>query len=541
MLTWFWVDEAHLTVEWGRHWREAYRHIGRMRDRLPGRIAWGAWSATIAAGKERDAVLETLGFQTGQYFEAHLSINRPEIQFLSRTLEYSISGDTFMDVNYLVPVGAASVMEIPGGVMCFCETIDQTTRLIRYLDGLIPEEWSGRESAVMPLHSLMSPESRKDTLRRFKDRSVRIILSTNCGCVGINLRIDMVVLISMVTSFALLMQWVGRAGRFPGAQAKGICYAPPWITEATEEELKTMKAGTLAEREEKRKKLEPVTGDFWNPNSTRCSRRVACEHYGDIYIRQEERCCGYHDKRIDQLRRLENTRRLRLMDKPAPIPRLPRSDGSHHPLDAETKPIAVKQLESWRNTTWPSLSDYSPHLPCAIFLPDFLINQLATKMHVIVSRDIFNQVMIKWEYLPDCGDVLFQATGTIIKLCDDITESRKSAERAQKTIKAKAARPRRGKNGPSSSTPATDDQEFPATPQRQRTFAGDASGRIHSSAAMRTPSPGLSPNKKRQKRENVPVRSQRRELPPLSPPPQVSESYRSSRGRMTKPQVRTEA
>lgn len=532
ILTWFWVDEAHLTVEWGRDWRESYRHIGRMRNRLPSRIAWGAWSATIAEEDERRDVLETLGFRAGEYFELHLPTNRPEIQLLPRTLLHSISGNTFQDYDYLIPMEATSMEEIPGGVMCWCETIDLATRFIRYLDSLIPSDWQERERAIMPLHSLMSPESRKDTLQRFKEGKVRILVSTNCGCVGLHLPIKMVVLVSMVTSFALLMQWIGRAGRYAGAQAKGICYGPDWLRLETEEELRTMSPVTLEERRAKRAKLESVTVAFWNPTPAACSRRVACEHYGDEWIRQEEFCCGYHDPRQDSAHRQENSRRLRSRTKVAPVTRLPQSNRTHHPLNPSTRTIATTRFEYWRIAKWPTTPDYSPHLPSAVLLPDSIVKHLADKLHIIISRKVFNQVMVEWEYLAEYGEELFRMATVVITQCDEKFEDeaaeareRIATTKATQNVSQKKAGKRR-RTSDSGTGLANPNERPPATPARPRVFGGDASSRIQT------------PTKTKRARGKQTVDGRRRSLTPISPERPLADPIKTIRGRTTKPQAR---
>lgn len=258
ILEWLWADEAHLIEEWGREWRDSYLHIGKLRNRLPSRIVWGAWSATMAVGKARQDVLQSLGFQSGDFVESHQPINRPEILFLPRFLQHGLGGSAFPDFDWLIPLEAKSSGDIPGEVICWCDTIELGTRFMAYLDGLIPVDWADRRDIVMPFHSLISPGGRRRTLAWFAEGRTKILVGTNCGAVGMNLRARAVVLVSLATSFALLMQWIGRSGRYPDAQAQGICYAPDWVRLETPEEKATMTPLALEQRLERRSSLEEI-------------------------------------------------------------------------------------------------------------------------------------------------------------------------------------------------------------------------------------------------------------------------------------------
>lgn len=73
VLRYFFVDEMHLAEEWGAQFRPIYREVGAMRTRLPSRVTWGAWTATLGKGLPRKRVSELLGFLDGQ----HIAVDLP--------------------------------------------------------------------------------------------------------------------------------------------------------------------------------------------------------------------------------------------------------------------------------------------------------------------------------------------------------------------------------------------------------------------------------------------------------------------------------
>lgn len=179
------VDEMHLVDEWGGEWRKAYRDVGLLRTRLPSRITWGAWSATLV-GDARERVRASLGFIAGDHEDIHLPCDRVNIIHTPRFYQGPISGTTFPDVAYLVPCHAKVPADIDQ-VLIYCETIEFATRMLTYLESLLPQDMPGREWVVMPYHSLISPSRRQEVMDSFGGRC-RLMIATLCVGNGLDVR-----------------------------------------------------------------------------------------------------------------------------------------------------------------------------------------------------------------------------------------------------------------------------------------------------------------------------------------------------------------
>lgn len=136
-------------------------------------------------------------------------------------------------------------------VVVYCESIALATRVSRYLKTLAPVNMVNRAVLVKPLHSLMSADYRDTLLAAFDRGEIRIIVATNCICVGVDLKIKCMVCLSLPDSVSLMTQWMGRAGRgVEGAEA--IIYGPDPLRKETELEKKGSAALNITKMSDKR-------------------------------------------------------------------------------------------------------------------------------------------------------------------------------------------------------------------------------------------------------------------------------------------------
>ncbi|EIW75371.1 hypothetical protein CONPUDRAFT_159494 [Coniophora puteana RWD-64-598 SS2] len=119
------VDEVHVVPEWGNAFRDAYRHIGSLRNRLPSRVPVIALTATLTPGPEQASVCKVLGLHRNQYhFERH-SCERANVQLTVNELSHGLTGYSFPDIAWTI-LGAEKVV-------IYCKTIDLGFRVAVYL------------------------------------------------------------------------------------------------------------------------------------------------------------------------------------------------------------------------------------------------------------------------------------------------------------------------------------------------------------------------------------------------------------------------
>lgn len=116
------IDECHLVREHGDEFRKVYSRIGLLRSRLDFKIPWVAVTATLPPGKFTDHVLHSLGFEEGNYVMHRMRVDVPNIEYIPCFFQHSISGSTFFDISWLIPVGKSSLDSLKKTVI-FCETI----------------------------------------------------------------------------------------------------------------------------------------------------------------------------------------------------------------------------------------------------------------------------------------------------------------------------------------------------------------------------------------------------------------------------------
>ncbi len=435
---WMMVDEAHLTCEEADGWRAAYAAIRYMRARLPETTVWAAFTGTSTPA-EAQQIARNLGYKPGAFVNARYSIDIPNIKYVLRFMAYPHSGPQFYDLAFLIPPSMTSPADIPR-TFVFCETIDLGSRVMAFLDSLIPQGVAGRDNIIKPYNSLVAPEDRQAFIRDIADgTTLRIGICTDTCTFGLDVPcIRRTVVYGLCADFNTEKQRLCRAGR-DGLPATAYSIVPDWVRELPEDEITTAQAKENAAR---RAKLPNVVRQWHNPTSDLCPRDVDRQHNEEARTSQHFHseslsmpCCSQHnpdpelsaDRQVIEYWVAQTARQQSGDPRKGPVPR---SDRTHHALEPQMVKSLTRILTQWRGATWSKVRGRARNVLCVSFLPTSLLVRIAEKAHICTSVDRLQQVIGSppWKYFPQYGEALVGVISEAMKGFDEIFEAREAME-----------------------------------------------------------------------------------------------------------------
>ncbi len=201
------VDEAHCIVEWGHDVRPSYRELRRVRHLL-GNPPCIALTGT-ATPEVRVAIQQSLGFRPDSR-EIVGSFDRPNLRFEVVSV---LSRDDRL----------AKMISVVRGTRGAAIVYAPTRGLVEGLARVLIE--AGVVAA--PYHAGMTPQERRDTLDRFMDDRVRVVVATCAFGMGIDKSgVRLVAHWTMPATPESYYQEAGRAGR-DGEAARCVLYHHP--------------------------------------------------------------------------------------------------------------------------------------------------------------------------------------------------------------------------------------------------------------------------------------------------------------------------
>lgn len=238
---WMMVDEAHLAAEGNDGWRVAYTTLKFMRARLFSHTIWAAFTGT-ATPVEALRIGKSLGFRPEGYINARYTVDSPHIKLIPRIMAHPHSGNEFHDLAFLIHPNMTSPQDIPR-TFVFCETIDLGSRVMAFLDSLIPAAVPRRDQIVKTYNSLMPPDYRQDFIKDIIDgTTLRIGVCTDTCTYGLDVPcIRRVVVYGLCADYSTMKQCLCRAGR-NGLPAVAYTIVPEWVREVPESERMTAQA-----------------------------------------------------------------------------------------------------------------------------------------------------------------------------------------------------------------------------------------------------------------------------------------------------------
>ena len=213
------VDEAHVLVEWGQHFRRAYRHLGRIREKCSAPVLALTATATIRTQGEiiRGLKLEGIKPRRHSVRKGNLTLRvertaLPDGRRIPRYLPCLTASEKsgLREVIYKARLKILKpyLAERPGvrGII-YCERKVDANLLASELQG----------SGVGPVETYHGDQTRGERLDRlmaFKKGDIQIMVATVAFGLGVNMKeIGFVIHFGMPTSLDAYTQAIGRGGR----------------------------------------------------------------------------------------------------------------------------------------------------------------------------------------------------------------------------------------------------------------------------------------------------------------------------------------
>lgn len=426
---WMLVDEAHLAADDNDGWRVAYATLKFMRARLFSHTIWAAFTGT-ATPVEALRIARSLAFNPKSYVNARYSVDIPHIKYTTRFMAHPHSGNDFYDLAFLIPPTMTSPQDIPR-TFVFCETIDLGSRVMAFLDSLIPAVVPRHDQIVKTYNSLMPPDYRQDFIKDIVDGStLRIGVCTDTCTYGLDIScIRRVVIYGLCADFSTMKQRICRVGR-DGLPAIAYTIVPEWVREIPEDEITTAQGKEHAAR---RAKLPTVIRQWHNPTVELCPREVDRRHNEEKPdAPKPDECCSAHKpepEQNDDLRVIAYWTKKFNPEQP-PKKKLRANKDSHRALEPHMIKALTRMLTGWRGATWLQLRGLSRDGLAIQFLPTATLNRIAEKAHICTSLERLEQVLegYMWSYQDQYGQKLVDFLAQVMDGFDDIFQARKQVE-----------------------------------------------------------------------------------------------------------------
>ncbi|KEP49080.1 DEAD/DEAH-box helicase [Rhizoctonia solani 123E] len=416
-LRYFTIDECHLTCEW-RHFRAAYGHIVRLRNRFPAdSVIWLALSATVSK-RTLPLLVKELGFSSDRRrcLIKQLPVDRPKITYSSRLIKHATSRNKFLDFAFLAspkPQGPRTAKAFPITII-FAARIEYGNHLMSYLTNLLPDFLRGkaRTELILPYNSIMSAAHRLKAAQALRDGSTtRMLMCSASGAFGLDIaEVERVVVIvnGPDETYETLCQ---KHGRIRGTGV-AITYLPVGLNRSknrkTDQHL--------------RERAPPVMVEYANATSENCPRQINCRYWGEAFVLPlGVACCNLHDPDIDQEDQRITDEYVKLERSTATTTRGIRGDGTHHPLAPKTlQPAVYKLLKHWRDSVWFSYPYKTANCPSTMLVTDHLLRSLCKWIHACTTYQTFRRVMADWERMEEFGPRLYAFCQKVLPVADTL-------------------------------------------------------------------------------------------------------------------------
>ena len=354
---------------------------------------WAAFSATLKHPDGRRDAQRALGFTKAKFHDVMLSTDRADIKYVNRFARNPTTGVDFADFAYLISDKLTRTM-------IAVETIEKATRFINWLDRNLPDDLPERDLVVQPFHSLISAEDRNSILENLVLGRTWYIVATLAANVGLDIVVDIVIVMDLPKSFETLMQWAGRASR-SGAGGTFIAYAPDAFRIETvfdqdgdpTQKKRAMSQKKLEDRKKRRDQEDKVMIDYFNPPHGKCPRDVACEYFGEILTAKPEQCCEHKTCQPDESRRWEEATKAYLASmarESAPLhaSKLPKFEMDYAAIDEAGRDEALIELRQWHFNAW-NARKLGPIFGKNIIASDADLHKIATQLHQMSTHERF--------------------------------------------------------------------------------------------------------------------------------------------------------
>ncbi|KIL65291.1 hypothetical protein M378DRAFT_24106 [Amanita muscaria Koide BX008] len=400
------IDEAHVLVPWGRDFRVAYRQIGSLHKRLPSHVARIAVTATLAPGKDFNALLEALQLKGEGFHCVRLSSERPNVRTVVTDLSRSLNTYTFPDIRFVFQPGIKAVV--------YCSTIELGFRVAAYGWQQYPPG-AERLKNVRLWNSMTSASYNSRTLELFRDNvNTSVIIATVAFGMGMNIKnITHSINLGLPDTLEALVQQNGRAGRDLQSESCGWTFVEPSILSALFKDKS--RTGAVNKRE-----IDDHLRSFLQAHFNRtCLEVVKNQIFSNPGDRSHLPC-------LEAQRNLPCSSCIPFSNHLSPAPP-PLNDSlqldSHTveklkvygpalpapPLIKEYRQHATAWLNDFADKRW-ALKDtaFARMCPSHVFWSGDILNLILDNFHLLRSLDSIRSLLIGWEHFTNDTEPLFE-------------------------------------------------------------------------------------------------------------------------------------
>ncbi|KAJ3817279.1 hypothetical protein F5880DRAFT_1440260, partial [Lentinula raphanica] len=359
-------------------------------------------------------IARALGFRPDCYTNARYSLDRPNIYYIPRFFSHPNTGSTFLDLAFLIPFDACTIDEIHP-VVLFADSIRTGQSILEFLDSLLDIKFPhvlDRHKIIRLYNSMFDHDYRDTLIRDFENPSapLRIIIATETLTYGIDLCVDFVITVDLITSPERRAQNLGRSGR-DGLPARAITFCPPWVREipVTAQGPSTIQAKEDASR---REKLPKATRQWYNPTSQLCPRASVLTYFGESLSPSfSDTCqCVIHKPELDptpsHLACIEKWRQL-LESKIQRTKAVRGMANMFRPLEGPMKQSLFSMISRWKAQRWSQIRGDNIYVTSDFFLPPDIVQRIVDRAHACTSLENFQAIAHSWDYVDEHGADLF--------------------------------------------------------------------------------------------------------------------------------------
>ncbi|KAJ7212698.1 P-loop containing nucleoside triphosphate hydrolase protein [Mycena pura] len=410
------VDEAHLIDEWGGDFRPAFRHLGNfIRGRLPSGVSVSALTATIIPGLPTQTVCKTLGFIRGMFHMYRRSNERPNVQFLRRTLTHTLGGTEFPDlIQYLLSNRKTII---------YCATIELCWRVYVFLLRLLPPG-PRRLTRIRLYHAMCWPDENEKTVALMRDDPMcQIIVATVAFGQGFNLKslLDSIML-GVPKTVSQTTQDAGRVGRDLATTGRAILLVQSAAEKSAERFLANL--GSASRAPKNNKALTSMNNEkALMISTTRCLNAFFNKLYGNTTPGAFLDCIEL-PRRLPCSNCLPRFEGILVFD-PSPLPTgperlcplsrpeiVPATPPAYRPkntkLTGKMRAAADKELRKFRLQVQKLEQDYDVLgiTPASSYLSNPVITTLLDNLLIIWTRDVLVAKIPQWKHHERRGEAL---------------------------------------------------------------------------------------------------------------------------------------
>lgn len=394
------VDEIHLLYSWGQSFRLSLKEIKYVRARGPSRVVMCGVSATVADGEVMDTVCDFLGFRPGKFHLIRRSNARPDVQLLIRELQVALGGWIFPQLDW--------IFDRQQKTLIFCPTIALEFRVTVYL-WRAAIRWGKNPKKLMRMYNALNwPEYNTETLDLMhNDPDVKILLSTDCLCVGFNCKhICDVIIMGETKDMDEYVQKTGRPGRDPSVvrSPRGIMY----VTKKAVSVAKEVSAGKAPKKNGPKDTVAMDPGIAALLEST-CLPTQQDRHYGNTSIDPPCTCEKCSTTPPATGRDPCNCSKCTPEHLPALPPRkrqpvIPMAER----LTEDMRALASERLIAFRKSLWKQADEVKcANVPRAAFLPEHVIKHILDNYAMLGSANDLHPIIATHEYLVNQSEALW--------------------------------------------------------------------------------------------------------------------------------------